>query len=91
MDFNAYTIYQSIGNKENRSERKIGLNDLVCALLGEGFSNFATRYGFSKSYGFDVNGFKDQIASAVLGIPRDALVKVESLGKRGLVIVHFEY
>lgn len=91
VDFKAYTLYQSIGNEKNRLERKIGLHDVICSLMEEGFNNFESRYGFVKSYGIDANGFRDQIAAGVLGIPRDALVRIEYLGARGLINVHFDY
>jgi len=94
IDLVDFRLALPIGLNRKPLIRGLGGLDLRAVLQDEGFSDF-TRYGsreklpegktgttWHRMHGIDVNGLRNIIQTAVLGIPREALVDIRPLGRR---------
>lgn len=92
IDFKSYSLLYVVGADRNVLKRCVDGIDLASILIDEGFNNFENPYVYNRMKGRDINSLREQVAGAVLGIPRDALVSVRRLGNnQHIVLVTLKY
>ena len=80
VDFKYYVLNRSIGNNENVLYRNLSPLDLISILYDEGFQNFENNPVYVPIHGNDINGLREQVRLAVVGVPRNAYVSIRTLG-----------
>jgi len=66
--------------------------DLHSIFVDEGFNSFDFPRIYHRIWGNDINALRDQVANKLLGVPRDAVVKIQGFGKlRQQVLVTLKY
>lgn len=94
VDLLDYSLVLPIGGTERSLERGLDTLDLISVLMDEGFTQFS-RFGttYHRMRGIDKNSFREQIATASLGVPRESSVCIRKLGvgNAGRYLVTFNY
>lgn len=92
LDLKSYTLDVPVGADKRCLNRAISTIDLHAILVDEGFNSFETPRPYHRIWGNDINALRDQVASKLLGVPRDAVVKMQTFGKlRQQVLVTLKY
>ena len=92
LDLKSYTLLVPVGGSQVVLKRAMNTLDIHSLLVDEGFNSFEVARGYYRPWGNDINSLRDQISSKLLGVPRDALVKIQTFGKlREQVLVILKY
>jgi hypothetical protein len=92
LDLKSYTLDVPLGAEPTVLNRTVTTLDLHAMLVDEGFNSFEVPRGYHRLWGNDINALRDQVASKLLGVPRDAVVCIKTFGKlRQQVLVTLKY
>ena len=92
VDLADFALHLPIGGSANALERILDVIDVTSVLIDEGFSCFEDSPTYHRIRGHDLNGLRQQIVSASLGIPRHATVSIKRIGNsQNKVLVTFQY
>jgi hypothetical protein len=92
LDLKSYTLDLPVGLDQSALNRPVTATDLHSILVDEGFNSFESSRGYHRMWGHDINALRDQVASKLLGVPRDAVVNIQTFGKlRHQVLVTLKY
>jgi hypothetical protein len=92
LDLKSYTLDVPVGGDQSCLNRAVSTMDLHSILVDEGFNSFECSRAYHRIWGNDINALRDQVANKLLGVPRDAVVKMQTFGKlRQHVLVTLKY
>jgi hypothetical protein len=92
LDLKSYTLDVPVGAEKKVLNRQVLTLDLHSLLVDEGFNCFEVPRGYHRLWGYDINALRDQVAGKLLGVPRNAEVRIRTFGKlRQQVLVILKY
>jgi hypothetical protein len=92
LDLKSYTLDVPVGTDQSALNRTVTTIDLHSIMVDEGFNSFEFPRGYHRMWGKDINALREQVAGKLLGVPRDAVVKIQTYGKlRDQALVTLKY
>lgn len=92
VDLTQFTLSRPIATTEKALERKIDVIDVISVLQDEGFSEFNEHRVYHRMHGHDRENIRALMQDKIIGVPRDAYVTIEKVGKAGLfLLISFDY